>query len=454
MAKPTDISLCEIKSSTDRIALRTPLKFGGRVMTELVVLNVTAEVETRDGRRGQGLGSMPMGNAWAWPSSQVSADKTLSAMIELGQQIASEANHYTGIGHPLEVTHDLSLSFAAVADEVVRAAGLAEPMPRLAQLVATSPLEAAIHDAYGKALNQNSYNLLGAEYANCDLVAYLGEEFVGEYLDRYTLRSPKPRMPLYHLIGALDPLSKADIITPIGDGLPETLSEWIAYNGLTHMKIKLAGDDLRWDVDRSVAIDRVASESQAARGCTTWHYSADFNEKCANVEYVLDFLAKIGERSPAALAKLQYIEQPTHRDLRANPENRMHRAAQIKPIVIDESLVDMESLLLSREMGYSGVALKTCKGHSDTLLMATAALKFSMFLCVQDLTCPGVSFLHSAGLAARIPSVAAVEGNARQYCPDGNQGWTERFPTMFQITDGTVDTAVLDGPGLGYSNDV
>ena len=82
--------------------------------------------------------------------------------------------------------------------------------------------------------------------------------------------------------------------------------------------------------------------------------------------------------------------------------------------------------------------------------MAAAAQKFGMFLCVQDLTCPGASFLHSASLAARIPGVAAIEGNARQDCPAANRGWAERFPAMFRITDGTVGTGSLDGPGLGF----
>jgi L-alanine-DL-glutamate epimerase-like enolase superfamily enzyme len=194
----------------------------------------------------------------------------------------------------------------------------------------------------------------------------------------------------------------------------------------------------------------VAAEAQEARGCPLWHYSLDFNEKCANVQYVLDFLAQVRERSPAAFGRVHYIEQPTHRDLRANPENRMHAAAAIKPVVIDESLVDLESLLLARELGYSGVALKACKGHTEALLMGAAAQKYGMFLCVQDLTCPGRSFLHSASLSARIPTVAAIEGNSRQYCPVGNRGWDERFPTMFRITDGTVGSGALDGPGLGF----
>jgi len=450
MSKDTDVRLLAVSAETESFAYRTPMKFGGRVVTDVVLLHVTAEVETRDGRRGSGFGSMPMGNVWAWPSRRLSGESTLAAMIELGQRVVRDANDYAELGHPLEITHDLAQGYRSAADAIISAAGLAEPMPRLAQLVAASPVEAAIHDAYGKTLGQNSYNLLGAEFANRDLAAYLSDDFAGEYLDRYTSRHPKPSMPLYHLVGALDPLTDADVETRLDDGLPETLPEWIAADGLTHLKIKLNGDNLAWDVDRVVSIDRVAAEAQAARGCWSWFYSADFNEKCANVDYVLDFLGQLRERSPRALDRLQYIEQPTHRDLKANPENRMHRAARIKPVVIDESLVDFESLLLSRELGYSGVALKACKGHSEALMMGAAAQKYGMFLCVQDLTCPGASFLHSASLSARIPTVAAIEGNARQYCPAANAGFAERFPSMFKITAGTLGTSVLNGPGLGF----
>ena len=372
-------------------------------MTGFTLLNVTVEVETRDGRRGSGFGSMPMANVWAWPSHRVSGDEAERAMIDLGEHLATEANQYSDSGHPLEITHELAKEYKSAADQIVSAAALAERMPRLAQLVAASPLEAAIYDAYGKALGQNAYDLLGREYVSHDLARYLTPAFSREYLDRYTLREPKSTMPLYHLIGALDPLTNSDISERVDDGLPETLAEWIPYNGLTHMKIKLAGDDLQWDLERVLGVERVARDAQSARGCVAWHYSADFNERCANVDYVLDFLGKLGERCPIAMERLQYIEQPTHRDLTAKSENRVHSAAKIKPIVIDESLVDLESLQLSRELGYTGVALKACKGHSGALLMAAAARKFGMFLCVQDLTCPGASFLHSASLAAHHP---------------------------------------------------
>ncbi|HIA19250.1 MAG TPA: hypothetical protein EYN70_07525 [Planctomycetaceae bacterium] len=373
-------------------------------------------------------------------------------MTAMGEQVAAAADAYSETGHPLEIMHDLTQTYESVAQSANQGCGVSEPMPRLAQLVAASPVDAALHDAYGKTLAANSYNLLGKDYVNRDLSHYLNEDFQGETLDQYTLRSPKDCMPLYHLVGALDPLADADLPNRLNDGLPETLGEWIVHDQLTHMKIKLNGDDLAWDVERVIAVEAAAAAAQETLACTQWHYSLDFNEKCANVQYVLDFLAKLEEGSPAALSRVQYIEQPTHRDLRANPENRMHEAARIKPVVIDESLVDFESLLLARELGYSGVALKACKGHGEALLMGAAAQKHNLFLCVQDLTCIGASFLHSASLAARIPGIAAIEGNGRQYCPAGNADWETPYPGMFQLQNGTVATGALIEPGLGFSN--
>jgi len=448
--KPTDVRIVAVETTTEKLAYRSPIKFGGRVVTDAVLLHVAVEVETRDGRRGRGRGSMPMGNVWAWPG-KLPAPDTERALVEFAGRFNKAAGDYRETVHPLDATHDLSKLHAGLAADVVRDLGLAEAMPRLAQMVAASPLEGALHDAQGKALGTNSYNLLGPEFVDHDLAHYLTPEFRGEYLDRYTLRTPKPRMPLYHLVGALDALTDADVTQRLDDGIPNTLGEWIAFNGLTHLKIKLNGDDLKWDVERVVAVEKVAVAAQAARGCTSWNYSLDFNEKCANVQYILDFLAQVQERSPAAFDRVQYIEQPTHRDLKAHPENKMHAAAKIKPVVIDESLVDLDSLLLCRELGYSGVALKACKGHTEALLMGAAAQKYQMFLCVQDLSCPGASFLHSASLSARIPTIAAIEGNSRQYCPKGNDGWRDRYPSMFRITDGTVGTACLDEPGLGFT---
>jgi len=99
-------------------------------------------------------------------------------------------------------------------------------------------------------------------------------------------------------------------------------------------------------------------------------------------------------------------------------------------------------------MGYTGAALKACKGQSQTLLLGAATQKYKMFRCVQDLTCPGAALIHSAGIAAHIPGVSALEANAREYVPAANRDWEKRFPGIFNVKNGYLDTSVLTSPGL------
>jgi L-alanine-DL-glutamate epimerase-like enolase superfamily enzyme len=227
------------------------------------------------------------------------------------------------------------------------------------------------------------------------------------------------------------------------------LADWIRYNGVTHIKIKLAGDDLPWDLERVIRIDHTTTKVQTQRAVKSWAYSLDFNERCPNVAYLLEFLRRLREKTPQGFDKIAYIEQPTARDLEKHRENTMHEAAKLRPVVIDESLTGLDRLLLAREMGYTGVALKACKGQTQALLMAAAAQKYKMFRCVQDLTCPGASLIHSVGLAAHVPGVTAVEANAREYMPAANKPWQQKFPGIFVVKDGIMRTTELNGPGLG-----
>ena len=153
-----------------------------------------------------------------------------------------------------------------------------------------SPFDAAIHDAYGKLLGQSVYYCYGKDYMNYDLARFLGEEFAGEYLEQYVSLEPKPQMPLYHLVGAVDPVTDEDIENRLDDGLAETLPEWIRQDGLTHLKIKLNGDNLDWDVNRVVRVNSVTEQTQQELGVNEWFYSLGFNERCESVEYLLEFL--------------------------------------------------------------------------------------------------------------------------------------------------------------------
>ena len=447
--KPTDIRIQEVRTSYATYKYRAPMKFGGRTVTECTLLNVECDVVTRDGRRGTGFGSMPLGNTWAFPSAVMDYAQTLAAMKALAEECARLCATDEEFGHPVDLGMHLEEEFLSAAKEVQSELQLAQAIPKLATLVTGSSFDAALHDAFGKIHGLNCYHTYGPDFMSRDLGAYLGPDYDGLWLDPFVRKEPVPRLPLYHLVGALDPLTAADVAKPIGDGLPETLPDWIRTEGLTHLKIKLNGDDLPWDLERVIAVDRLATQTAPRPGAQDWRYSLDFNERCQSVEYLIEMLTKLRERTPGAFDRVQYIEQPTSRDLRANPQNRMHAAAKLRPVVIDESLTDLDSLMLAREMGYTGVALKACKGQSQSLLMAVAAQRLGLFLCVQDLTCPGASLIQSAGLAAHVPGVKGIEANARQFCPGANQGWEKKLPGVFIIRAGTMETAGLTGQGLG-----
>jgi L-alanine-DL-glutamate epimerase-like enolase superfamily enzyme len=438
----TDIRIAEVRTSYEDFLYRAPMKFGGSVVDRVTLLNVHCRVEGRDGRSANGFGSMSMGNVWSFPSKKLTYAQTLTAMKDLAERISKLTAAHREWGHPIDLNIALAAQYSAAASEASKS--LAESIPPLCTLVTASPFDAAVHDAYGKLHKRNCFQTLGPGFLKNDLSHYLGEEFRGETLDRYVLPRATPQLPLYHLVGAVDPITPEDVAKPVGDGLPENLPEWIRYNGITHIKIKLNGDDRDWDLNRVIRVHEAALKS-----AKTAVYSLDFNEKCPNVAYLLDFLHDLKARSAAAYARIQYIEQPTARDLQANPQNVVHEAAKLVPVVIDESLVSKEAFLLALEMGYSGAALKACKGQTESLLIAALGQKKKVFLCIQDLTCPGASLVHSVTLAAHVPGVKAIEANARQYVPAANKGWEEKFPGIFTVKDGLMRTDGIDGPGLG-----
>ncbi len=445
-AAATDIRVEEISFAFEEFKYRAPYKFGGVPVDRVTLINVKCRVRTRNGKTANGFGSMPLGNVWSFPSRTMPYDKTLAAMKSLAQRINKITNGYQEFGHPLDLNTALEPAYLQAATEVSKELQLDVPIPKLCTLVTASASDAAIHDAFGKVHRRNVYQTYGADLMTHDLAHYLTPDFKGEYLNRYVMAQPRPRVFMYHSVGGADAVLPSELTNRINDGMPNTLAEWIKWNNLTHIKIKLQGDELKWDIERTVNIDRIASETRPA---IDWKFCVDFNERCPNIDYLLEYLRKVKELTPKGFKRIQYIEQPTARDLKANRQNLMHEANKLRPVVIDESLVDLESLLLAREMGYTGIALKACKGQSQAMLMAVAGQKYKMFLCVQDLTCPGASLIHSVSIAAHVPGVSGVEHNSRQYVPVANQPWEKRFPGIFKVTDGAFNTRKLNGPGIG-----
>ncbi|MEM9589328.1 MAG: hypothetical protein AAGA03_18755, partial [Planctomycetota bacterium] len=307
----TDFKSFDLSLQQETFQYRTPMKFGGRVVEDVTVLTVDCDAESGRGR-GKGVGSMTMGVAWAWPDPEIPGDRKLTVVIDLCKRMLDAFLSGDPLGHPLDVCHRIGAVRSQLADEVARQHQLDGKIPELAQLLAVSPIEAALFDAHGKAAGASSYQLLDREHLPMDLSHYLGTGFEGVFLGDLIASSPTPSMPLYHLVGALDPLTDDDVQQPVGDGLPETLGQWIQRDGLTHLKIKLAGDDLAWDVRRVQRVNEVADAARDGDPSHAWSFSLDFNERCEDEAYVLELLDQLESETPAALDRVGYIEQPTH----------------------------------------------------------------------------------------------------------------------------------------------
>ena len=443
------IAVVEAESEKFPYLYRSPLKFGGRVVKDVTVFRVALSLEDQNTKKkAHGIGEMTMGTAWAWPSANLTPEMALKTVIVLAERIVAAATSLLADQHPLHLASQIKPIAKRLAEELAASMKLTEAIPDLAIALAVSPLDIALHDAYGRLHAKNSFDCFTHDHVGADLSHFLGEEFLGKDFSEIIAPKTAPTLFLYHLVGSLDPLSKDDLNRKIDDGLPETLEDWIRSQQLSHLKIKLTGKELDADVGRVVEIDRIASRAFPTK---QFSYSLDFNEACENEDYVIDFLERLERLNREAVPKIHYIEQPMGRDLRLRKEVTMHRVSRLKPVVIDESLTDLEMLRFAKQQGYSGVAVKACKGISDSILLSAAAKQWGMKIYIQDLTCIGGSFMASASLASRIQGVTAVEGNGRQYCPAGNKDWESLYRPMFKILGGVVPTELLNGVGMGFS---
>ena len=244
---------------------RAPYQFGGRSVDRVTILNVNCRVRTHGGgeagKDAWGFGSMTLGNAWSFPAA--SHDTGLGAMKALADALQPLTASCDERGHPIDLFRVLEPEYLRAAAAVSAARSLPVSIPKLCTLVVASAFDAAIHDAYGKAFGVSCYETYGPSFMRHDLSDDLGPAFKGEYLDRYVPSAPRATTPVFHSIGASDPLEAADVRTPINDGLPETFEEWIPRDGLTRFKIKLNGGNLDGDVERIVRIDRIVNRVEA-----------------------------------------------------------------------------------------------------------------------------------------------------------------------------------------------
>jgi L-alanine-DL-glutamate epimerase-like enolase superfamily enzyme len=286
-----------------------------------------------------------------------------------------------------------------------------------------------------------------------DLARYLGPQHRGVYPSQFLRQDYAPEVPIFHLVGGLDLLRREEVTADFPqDGIPNSLDDWIIRDGVFCLKVKLQGRNLAWDLARTQEVSRIYQEVRGAHRPdlpARPYLTADTNEQCESPDYIVEYLHKLREQSPQVYNEILYIEQPTERDLTAHRWD-MRPIAQLKPVLIDESLTSVEDFHLAMELGWSGIALKSCKCLSADLLFVPLAELAHIPYAVQDLTNPSLATLESVGLAARTHTIMGVEANSRQFFPHTNVLEAAVHPEIYQVRNGVARTATLTGPGLGF----
>jgi len=449
--KRTDVRVSGAELYLFPVETRIPLKFGHETLRSVTCARVRIQVSDHSGRTAYGWGETPLSVQWAWPAPLSVAERH-DSMVDFCKTMVPAWSDFEASGHPIEIGHNFTQAILpALRQQFNDGRDPADRMPFLAALVCLSPFDIALHDAYGMLHGVPIYETYNAEWMNHDLSWYLEPadgtdvNFRGLYPQDFLAIPPERRLAAWHLVGGLDPLYQSETDGErLADGLPVLLAEWIQRDGLDCLKIKLRGDDPAWDYQRLVRVGKIAREHGVR------YLSADFNCMVTEPSYVNNILDRLAAEAPEIDSLLYYVEQPFQYELEDNPLDVRSVAAR-KPLFMDESAHSWQQVRLGRALGWTGVALKTCKTQTGALLSLCWAKAHGMEVMVQDLTNPMLAQIPHVLLAAHAGTIMGVETNAMQFYPEASAAEAAIHPGLYARVAGHIDLSTLRGPGFGYS---
>lgn len=452
MRKKTDVFPVGVAVYFLPVENRVPLKFGRETVTRVVCARVCMRVANANGKTAEGWGETPLSVSWVWPS-ELSYETRLAALQEFTLQLARAWLDAEASGHPLEVGHAfMQEALPRLQQQFNGTRGTQDQMPWLAALVCCSAFDIALHDAFGNLNAVPIYDTYNAIFMHRDLASYLAPaadraaaeiSFKGKYPADF-LCDRKNSLPAWHLVGGKDPVTESELTgTEPNDGYPVLLKDWIQRDGLRCLKIKLGGHDAAADYARIVKIGRVAIEHGV-----DW-LTTDFNCTVTHPIYVTSILDRLLAEEPRIYGMVLYVEQPFPYDIQENQLD-VHSVSARKPLFMDESAHDWDLVRLGRELGWTGVALKTCKTQTGAILSLCWARAHGMTLMVQDLTNPMLAQIPHLLLAAHAGTIMGVETNSMQFYPEASRPEAAVHPGLYTRRQGAIDLSTIEGPGFGY----
>ncbi len=436
--------------------LRLPFRFGVITVTEGRQAVVRVRIRDEAGREGWGVAAETLAAKWFDKDpalSDADNEHQLRRSLELAGEVSLAAGPNTAFGHFAD-------TYAAHAAACGR-----EALGPLVASFGRALVDRAALDALLKLRGMSFFAGMRANIGGMAPHAVVPDLAGFDFPALLARLKPAKRIHARHTVGLLDPITVADQVPRVADGLPETLEEVAATYGHRFWKLKVMGD-VEQDLDRLCRIAAVID------GMEKFHVTLDGNEQYADAEGAAALWRAM--RAEPRLHRLcdavRYIEQPVRR-ARAL-ETGMAALGRAPPVIIDESDGPLDAFVQAKALGYTGVSSKSCKGVWRSLLNRARCEAWNAeseevdyFMSGEDLTTlPGVCVQQDLALVALL-GLTHVERNAHHFV-DGFAGrpkaeavrFLEAHPGLYAdtprgprlaIRGGVLDLGSLEVPGLG-----
>ncbi len=434
----------EIALHEREVRLRLPFRFGVVTLTECPQLFARVRIELADGKSGWGAAAELAAPKWFDKNLALSNDDNfdqlrLSLATARGLYLA-DTEARTAFGH-----------FARHYRPQIAIAGQLG-LNRLIANYGPALIDRAALDALCRLLGVSFYAAMAQNLAGLDTA--LSPDLQGFDLRSFLAsREPAKSIAIRHTVGLVDAITAGDLKQRVKDGLPETLEEVCTTYGHRWFKLKVGGD-IAADIERLSAIAAVLDRLAPGYRCTL-----DGNEQYETVEAVIALWERI-----AALPRLQtlansvaFIEQPISRAAALTRDVRP--LSNHKPVIIDESDDDIDVFPRARELGYTGISSKSCKGIYKSVLNAARAARWNEACGPVRYLISGEDLTMQAGIAVQqdlalvnFLGIEHVERNGHHYV-NGlaavGEAEQARFlaahPDLYAHSHGAVRLAIKDG---------
>jgi hypothetical protein len=416
-----------------QVALRLPFRFGANTLTACPQLFVRADVEVAGHGVSRGFAAELMVPKWFDKRPGFSPDENIA---HLAAAVRNAVTAYRN-DSPASAFELFARHYGRLMHE-----GRSQDMTELSTAFGQAVIDRAVIDALCRATNTSFFdaarhNLLGiadhpeaADMTGWDWSAWLA-----------TLQ-PLRRIEARHTVGLLDEL---DTVRSGDDKLPISLRAVIERYGHRSFKIKLGGDpasDLQRLRSVLAVLDQTASD---------YRYTVDGNEQYASLDALRELLGGLHDlKAPI------YIEQPVPRELSLSMPLPADPAL---PLLMDEADGTLDAFARGRELGWSGVSSKACKGVYKSLINRARCERWNrethsqrFFMSAEDLTCQaGLAVQQDLALVALL-GITHSERNGHHYgrgfgsAPAEEQAaFASAHPDLYELDGGAARLRIERG---------